>query len=30
VRNFYERFMRGEKITAGWVNASDFETSPIK
>ncbi len=30
VRNFYERFMRGEKITAGWVNASDFETGVIK
>jgi N-sulfoglucosamine sulfohydrolase len=24
-RNFYERFMRGEKLQAGWVNASDFE-----
>ena len=24
-RNFYERFMRGEKIAAGWVNPSDFE-----
>jgi arylsulfatase A-like enzyme len=24
-RNFYERFMRGEPVTAGWVNASDFE-----
>lgn len=24
-RNFYERFMRGEKLKAGWVNASDFE-----
>lgn len=30
VRNFYERFMRGETITAGWVNASDFETDVIK
>ena len=25
-RNFYERFMRGEKVSAGWVNAADFET----
>jgi N-sulfoglucosamine sulfohydrolase len=29
-RNFYERFMRGEKPRAGWVNDSDFETSAIK
>lgn len=26
-RNFYERFMRGEKIKAGWVNETDFETN---
>ena len=25
MRNFYERFMRGEKLSAGWVNPSDFE-----
>ena len=24
-QNFYERFMRGEKLSAGWVNPSDFE-----
>jgi N-sulfoglucosamine sulfohydrolase len=24
-RNFYERFMKGEKMKAGWVNESDFE-----
>jgi N-sulfoglucosamine sulfohydrolase len=24
-RNFYERFMRGENVTAGWVNPTDFE-----
>jgi N-sulfoglucosamine sulfohydrolase len=30
VRNFYERFMRGEKLTAGWVNPSDFEKGGIK
>lgn len=29
-RNFYERFMRGEKLKAGWVNESDFEKEPIK
>lgn len=29
-RNFYDRFIRGEKPKAGWVNDSDFETSVIK
>lgn len=29
-RNFYERFTRGEKLKAGWVNESDFEKEPIK
>ncbi len=24
-RGFYERHLRGEKVEAGWVNASDFE-----
>jgi len=24
-RNFYERYMKGEQIKAGWVNPSDFE-----
>ncbi len=24
-RNFYERFLRGEKVTAGWVDPTDFE-----
>ena len=28
-RNFYERYMRGEKVRAGWVNASDFEKAPV-
>jgi len=23
--NFYERYMKGEKLKAGWVNTSDFE-----
>lgn len=25
MRNFYERYMKGEKIHAGWINKSDFE-----
>lgn len=29
-RNFYERYMRGEKLNAGWVNDSDFEPEPIE
>lgn len=28
-RNFYERFMKGEKLKAGWVNDSDFEKNPL-
>lgn len=27
---FYERFQRGEKPSAGWVNKSDFETTPVR
>ena len=27
-RGFYERFMRGEKMNAGWVNPGDFEKRP--
>lgn len=27
--NFYERYMKGEKIKAGWVNKSDFEKIPL-
>jgi predicted GH43/DUF377 family glycosyl hydrolase/lysophospholipase L1-like esterase len=26
---FHEKFMRGEKTTAGWVSKSDFEPQPI-
>lgn len=26
VKNFYERYMQGEKLQAGWVNPSDFES----
>jgi len=27
---FYEKYMRGEKVNAGWVNKTDFESAPIK
>ena len=30
VRGFYERFMKGEKVKAGWVNGSDFEKGPVE
>jgi arylsulfatase A-like enzyme len=29
-RNFYERYMKGEKLKAGWVNPSDFEKAPLE
>jgi N-sulfoglucosamine sulfohydrolase len=29
-RHFYERFIKGEKVRAGWVNESDFEKGPLK
>jgi len=28
-RNFYERYMKGEKLKAGWVNPTDFEKKPL-
>jgi arylsulfatase A-like enzyme len=28
-RHFYERYLKGEKIRAGWVNDSDFEKGPL-
>ena len=28
-RHFHERFTRGEKIQAGWVNETDFEKAPL-
>lgn len=28
-RNFYQRFMKGEKVKAGWVNETDFEAGPL-
>jgi hypothetical protein len=29
LRNFYERYMGGEKLTAGWVNRTDFAPAPL-
>lgn len=29
-RNFYNRYMSGEKMKAGWVNESDFEAEPAE
>lgn len=26
---FYERYLRGEKVKAGWVEESDFEVAPV-
>lgn len=26
---FYERYMKGEKLKAGWVNETDFEKKPV-
>ena len=28
-RGFYERFMAGEELRAGWVEPTDFEPEPI-
>ena len=28
-RHFYERYRRGEKMRAGWVNPTDFEKAPL-
>lgn len=28
--NFYEKYMNGEELNWGWVNASDFEKEPIE
>ncbi len=27
--HFYERYMKGEKLNAGWVNPTDFEPAPL-
>ncbi len=29
-RNFYNRYVKGELLEAGWVNRTDFEPAPIK
>ena len=29
MRGFYERYLKGEKLKAGWVNESDFEKEPL-
>ena len=29
-RGFYERYMGGELLDAGWVSKTDFEPAPIK
>ncbi len=29
MRGFYERYMQGEKVKAGWVNETDFESGPL-
>jgi arylsulfatase A-like enzyme len=29
LRNFYQRYMGGEKLTAGWVNRTDFAAAPL-
>lgn len=28
-RGFYERYLQGEKLQAGWVNPTDFEPAPL-
>jgi arylsulfatase A-like enzyme len=30
LRGFYERYMMGEKLQAGWVNPTDFAPAPLK
>jgi hypothetical protein len=30
LRGFYERYMSGEKLRAGWVNPSDFAPKPLE
>ena len=29
-RGFYEKFMSGQKLKAGWINPSDVETEPLE
>ncbi len=30
VANFYERFMKGEKLNASWINKADIEKDVIE
>jgi N-sulfoglucosamine sulfohydrolase len=30
LRGFYERYMTGEKLNAGWVNPTDFAPEPLE
>ena len=30
MKGFYERYMGGEELEAGWVNTSDFEEAPLE
>jgi N-sulfoglucosamine sulfohydrolase len=30
MKGFYERYMAGEEMDAGWVNKSDFEAAPLE
>lgn len=30
VRNYYNRYMKGEKIPAGWIEPTDYEKKPLK
>ena len=30
LRGFYERYLKGEKLRANWVNPSDFEKGPVE
>ncbi|MDW7690512.1 sulfatase [Flammeovirgaceae bacterium SG7u.111] len=29
VRGYYERYMSGEDVKAGWINETDYETAPL-
>ena len=29
-RNYYNRFMSGEKLNAGWINQTDIEKSKLE
>ena len=29
IQDYYNRYMAGEKVPAGWVEDSDYETAPL-